>query len=81
MPMTIVYDNGLYKAFTTEYIHIFSDGAVREVYSISDYAHANNLVENHYDINVEMAIKAFAQQYYEHANRKSYVVPEEYLSK
>ena len=80
-PMTIVYDNGLYKAFTAEYIHIFSDGAVREIYAISDATHANNLIESCYDPNVEISIKAFVQQYYDHANRKSYVVPEEYLSK
>ena len=75
-PMTIVYDSGVYKAFTASHIHIFSDGQVREIYDISDIARANNLIADHYSAEVEMAIKAYIQQYYEHAERKSYIVPD-----
>ena len=74
--MTIVYDNGVYKAFTASHIHIFSDGAVREIYDISDISRANNLIAEYYSADVEMAIKAYIQQYYEHAERKSYIVPD-----
>lgn len=76
-PMTIVYDNGEYKVFTARHIHIFSEGTVHEIYEISDISRTNNLLESEYDPNVEMAIKAFVQQYYEHAERKSYIVPEQ----
>jgi phosphoglycerol transferase MdoB-like AlkP superfamily enzyme len=78
-PVTIVYDNGVYKAFTTEHIHIFRDGAVREVYAIDDIGSQNNLIQTDYSSDVERLIKAYVQQYYEHAERKSYVVPDSLL--
>ena len=74
-PITIVYDNGAYKAFSAEYIYIFTDDAIREVYHISDIARQNNLVATHYSADIERRIKAYIQQYYYHAERKSYVVP------
>ncbi len=73
--ITIVYDNGQYKAFTADMVHIFSDGAVQQVYRISDYAKAENLIATEYDRDIEQLIKAYIQQYYEHAERKSYIVP------
>ena len=75
-PLTIVYDNGAYKAFSTEYIYIFADNAVREVYAISDLLRSNNLIDTHDYQSVERRIKAYIQQYYQHAERKSYVVPD-----
>ena len=79
-PITVVYDNGVYKAFTTEHIHIFVDGAVKEIYRIEDLQRANNLVATEYSAEVEQYIKAYIQQYYEHAERKSYIVPDSLLS-
>ncbi len=74
-PVTVVYDNGVYKAFTEKHIHIFSDGAVREIYDIADIKRTQNLVQSAYDKEIESYIKAYIQQYYEHAERKSYIVP------
>ena len=79
-PLTVVYDNGVYKAFTAEHIHIFADGAVTEIYAIDDISRANNLVTTAYSADVERHIKAYVQQYYEHAERKSYIVPDSLLS-
>ena len=78
-PVTIVYDNGVYKAFTTEHIHIFRDGAVREVYAIDDIYRQENLISTAYSVDIERLIKAYVQQYYEHAERKSYIVPDSLL--
>ncbi len=75
MPV-IVFDNGAYKAFTDSHIHIFTDGRVTEVYSIEDIARSENLIATHYDSSIEQLIKAYIQQYYEHAERKSYIVPD-----
>ena len=74
-PLTIVYDNGAYKAFSAEYVYIFTDDALREVYEIADIARGNNLISTHYNSQVERRIKAYIQHYYQHAERKSYVVP------
>ena len=76
----MVYDNGAYKAFTDRHIHIFSDGAVREIYDIADIARTENLIDSAYDKDIESYIKAYIQQYYEHAERKSYIVPDSLLS-
>ena len=78
--VTVVYDNGAYKAFTDRHIHIFSDGAVREIYDIADIARTENLIDSAYDKDIESYIKAYIQQYYEHAERKSYIVPDSLLS-
>ena len=74
-PLTIVYDNGAYKAFSAEYVYIFTDDALREVYEIADITRRNNLISTHYNSQVERRIKAYIQHYYQHAERKSYVVP------
>lgn len=74
-PLTIVYDNGAYKAFSAEYVYIFTDDALREVYEIADIARRNNLISTHYNSQVERRIKAYIQHYYQHAERKNYVVP------
>jgi phosphoglycerol transferase MdoB-like AlkP superfamily enzyme len=73
--ITVVYDNGVYKAFTDSHIHIFTEGRVTEVYSIEDSTLKVNLIESEYDQSTENYIKAYIQQYYDHAERKSYVVP------
>lgn len=75
-PVTIVYDNGAYKAFSEEYIYIFTDDAIREIYSITDTARTANLISTHNNLSIERRIKAYIQQYYEHAERKSYIVPD-----
>lgn len=80
LPLTIVYDNGAYKAFTAEHIHIFTDGAVGEVYHIDDIERKENLVSTMHSPQVEQQIRAYIQQYYEHAERKSYIVPDNLLS-
>ena len=74
-PLTIVCDNGVYKAFSAEYVYIFTDNALQQVYEISDIARSNNLIATHYNADVERRIKAYIQHYYEHAERKSYIVP------
>ena len=74
-PLTIVCDNGAYKAFSAEYVYIFTDDALRQVYEISDIARSNNLIATHYNADIERRIKAYIQHYYEHAERKSYIVP------
>ena len=73
--ITVVYDNGVYKAFTDSHIHIFSEDRVTEIYSIADSALTVNLISSEYDKDVENYIKAYIQQSYDHAERKSYVVP------
>ena len=73
--ITVVYDNGVYKAFTDSHIHIFSEDRVTEIYSIADSTLTVNLIQSEYDKDVENYIKAYIQQYYDHAERKSYVVP------
>lgn len=73
--ITVVYDNGVYKAFTDSHIHIFSEDRVTEIYSIADSTLTVNLISSEYDKDVENYIKAYIQQYYDHAERKSYVVP------
>lgn len=75
MPV-IVFDNGAYKAFTDSHIHIFTEGKITEVYSIEDITRSENLIATHYDSSIEQLIKAYIQQYYEHAERKSYIVPD-----
>ena len=75
MPV-IVFDNGEYKAFTDKYIHIFTNGKVEQIYSTDDIAKSNNLIGTHYDSHIEDVIKAYIQQYYEHAERKNYTVPD-----
>ena len=77
-PVTVVYDNGVYKAFTDSHIHIFSEDRVTEVYSIADSTLTENLIQSAYDRDVENYIKAYIQQYYNHAERKSYVVPADF---
>lgn len=76
--ITVVYDNGVYKAFTDSHIHIFSEDRVTEVYSIADSTLTENLIQSAYDRDVENYIKAYIQQYYDHAERKSYVVPADF---
>ena len=75
-PVTIVFDNGVYKAFSAKYVYIFADDAICEVYAISDVARNNNLIATHNSKSIERRIKAYIQQYYEHAERKSYIVPD-----
>lgn len=75
MPV-IVFDNGEYKAFTDKYIYIFTNGKVEQIYSTDDIAKSNNLIGTHYDSHIEDVIKAYIQQYYEHAERKNYTVPD-----
>jgi arylsulfatase A-like enzyme len=76
LPLTIVYDNGHYKAFTDKMVYILSEGKLSQIYDINDIERKNNLIESHYDCDIENRIKAYIQQYYEHAERKSYIVPD-----
>ena len=76
MPLTVVYDNGVYKAFSTERVYIFADDALQGVYDVADIERVNNLIDREYSAEVERHIKAYIQQYYEHAERKSYIVPD-----
>ena len=76
MPLTVVYDNGVYKAFSAERVYIFAEDALQGVYEIADRERVNNLIDIEYDAEVERHIKAYIQQYYEHAERKSYIVPD-----
>ena len=75
-PITIVFDNGVYKAFSAEYLYIFTNDAIEQVYAISDITRSNNLIATHNNPSIERRIKAYIQQYYEHAERKSYIVPD-----
>ena len=75
-PLTIVCDNGAYKAFSAEYVYVFTDNAVREIYAVSDTARSHNLIVTQDYQSVERRIKAYVQQYYQHAERKCYVVPD-----
>lgn len=76
LPLTVVYDNGAYKAFSEDRVYIFTEDALREVYDTADINRENNLIESEYSATVERHIKAYIQQYYEHAERKSYIVPD-----
>ena len=76
LPLTVVYDNGAYKAFSEDRVYIFTEEALREVYDTADINRENNLIESEYSATVERHIKAYIQQYYEHAERKSYIVPD-----
>lgn len=76
MPITIVYDNGVYKGITKDRVYIFREGAVREIYDTADIATKVNLIDTEADPAIENMIKGYIQQYYEHAERKSYIVPD-----
>ena len=75
LPVVVVYDGGAYKAFDENYIYIFSNGAIEEIYHIDDVTRSRNLVSEVESDAVEKHIKAYVQQYYEHAKRKNYTVP------
>ena len=76
LPIVVVYDNGAYKAFDEQYIYIFADGRINEVYEIGDVERSRNRVGDVPTEQVERHIKAYVQQYYEHAKRKEYIVPD-----
>ena len=52
------------------------EGAVRDIYDTADIATKVNLIDTEADPAIENMIKGYIQQYYEHAERKSYIVPD-----
>ena len=69
----VLYDNG-YKAITNDYIYIFSNDSVSEIYALNDISRTHNLVGEVEKERVERYIKAFIQQYYGNAKEKNFRV-------
>lgn len=69
----VLYDNG-YKAITNDYIFVFSNDSVSEIYALNDISRTHNLVGEVEKERVERYIKAFIQQYYGNAKEKNFRV-------
>ena len=64
-----------WRAILTLSLPMLISVAFQQIYSIADSTLTVNLISSEYDKDVENYIKAYIQQYYDHAERKSYVVP------
>lgn len=72
----IVTHDFYYQVITDEYLYLFDENEIVKIYALDDVERSANLVGRHDKSEVERYVKAFVQQYYTHAKRRSYVAPE-----
>lgn len=76
-PFALSFD-GEYLITTDKYIYSLSEGRIRAIYDIDDIERHDNLCDKVASDSVERRAKALIQQYYRHANRKSYTADDSF---
>ena len=71
----IVTHDFYYNIITDTHLYLFDENEIVGIYALDDTQRDNNLVGTMDKTDIERYVKAFVQQYYTHAKRRSYVVP------